>query len=432
MMMAPLGSGLRATTRTLTVPRHASVVATVETTHEADGWRHRCFGELAARDWASVDSAMRAAVAGHEPLPGDVDAEVEQWPQEDEIFVPDGARLRQTWLLRVAYAGADFSGFAWQRDPKLPTVSGCLQEAISPLLEGRNSLRLSCAGRTDAGVSALGQLVSFYSWAHLDPTQLKDEIAAAGPAPGSLRVLEARRVSRSFHATFSTSWRRYAYLLPRTPGMSPMDVADEAREIDRVLQPLAGAPGMPRWNRPSHTPIAYAHFVRQWLMSIPYADSIRRFHTPIAYADRMRACDSTPPPAHDPTSSSSPCHRARLWACSLRRCARLRGTRSRASSWQVDGDDSAPRLCAPSAAGRWRLRHASRPSGRPLPQTAGGRLGPAALPRCAPALCSRAALPRCAPALRSRARRLSCMRASSRSRHAASCGTAECHHGNGT
>ena len=232
-------------------------------------------------------------------------------------------------------------------------------------------------------------------------------------------MLEARRVSRSFHATFSTSWRRYAYLLPRTPGMSPMDVADEAREIDRVLQPLAGAPGMPRWNRPSHTPIAYAHFVRQWLMSIPYADSIRRLHTPIvcAHATPPHPLLTIPPRAPLPVTVPG-FGRARSGVA--RDYAALGRGLPRGKSTVTT------------------LHHAS---ARPVRLAGGGfatrvdLVGDRFLRRQVADLAllrSRAALPRCAPALRSRARRLSCMRASSRSRHAASCGTAECHHGNGT
>lgn len=145
-------------------------------------------------------------------------------------------------MLRVAYDGPSFSGFGWQREAPLPTVSGTLHEAILPLLEGRHSLRINCAGRTDAGVSALGQRVSFYAWPQLDAAEIVAAVARASPTPGALRVLEAARVPRSYHATFGTRWRRYAYLLPPKRGASRREVEAEAAALHALLRTLAGAP----------------------------------------------------------------------------------------------------------------------------------------------------------------------------------------------
>ena len=119
---------------------------------------------------------------------------------------------RQTWALRVAYFGPAFRGFAWQRDCPTDTVAGRLQAALTPLLDGR-ACQLSVAGRTDAGVSAIGQLVSFYSWPKLTEEQIRAAVDEAAP-DGCLRLLSATRVPRSYHATFSTRWRRYVYMLP--------------------------------------------------------------------------------------------------------------------------------------------------------------------------------------------------------------------------
>ena len=91
---------------------------------------------------------------------------------------------RSTYRLTIAYYGPAFSGFAWQPSSSKPTVEGRLQEAIRPLTDGRTELKLACAGRTDAGVSALGQLVSFHatlSRCH-DSAQLFRAVAAAAPA----------------------------------------------------------------------------------------------------------------------------------------------------------------------------------------------------------------------------------------------------------
>ena len=59
--------------------------------------------------------------------------------------------------LTVAYDGTDFRGFAAQ--PDMRTVEGVLSEALEQVLRA-DDLSLSCAGRTDAGVHAWGQVVS--------------------------------------------------------------------------------------------------------------------------------------------------------------------------------------------------------------------------------------------------------------------------------
>src|SRR5207253_6237743 len=64
--------------------------------------------------------------------------------------------------LVVAYDGTDFSGFARQPgQPGVRTVGGVLAQAIGKIL--RHDIEVACAGRTDSGVHAWGQVVSFPS-----------------------------------------------------------------------------------------------------------------------------------------------------------------------------------------------------------------------------------------------------------------------------
>lgn len=73
------------------------------------------------------------------------------------------------------------------------------------------------AGRTDKGVSAVGQVCSFHTWREpLDLDQIRDAINAS--SPGTLRAVSVTGVPRDFHPAFSASWRRYVYLLPLLPG----------------------------------------------------------------------------------------------------------------------------------------------------------------------------------------------------------------------
>ena len=59
--------------------------------------------------------------------------------------------------------------------------------------------------RTDAGVSAISQWISFYTWVPLDPPH----VARALSRLEHLKMRGLHRVPRSFHATFGAKWRRY-------------------------------------------------------------------------------------------------------------------------------------------------------------------------------------------------------------------------------
>ena len=135
-----------------TVRRCRLAVATpVCSAAQDDDWREEAADAMEARDWASVEAAVAAAVRGEAPLPGDAPAPMafEEQPVSRSPSQVRKSAARVTWRLRVAYLGVAFSGFAWQAAAPKPTVEGCLQQAIQPLLDGRSELRLSCAGRTD-------------------------------------------------------------------------------------------------------------------------------------------------------------------------------------------------------------------------------------------------------------------------------------------
>lgn len=222
-------------------------------------WREAHEAELSyvsdGRDWPAVERALRAAVLADLPsLPGDegtwAPPRLPVWREPSPK-----ARARTTWACSIAYFGPSFHGYAWQPLEPERTVQGALEGAIRPLLRGRHEAVVDCAGRTDAGVSAVGQLVSFYAWPPIDAEELRAAVDAC--APSELRLLSAARVPREFHATFSALWRRYVYLLPLRAGDD--DVC--ARSLDAQLAPLVGVPrdyaalgrGVPRGKRTSAT-----------------------------------------------------------------------------------------------------------------------------------------------------------------------------------
>lgn len=123
---------------------------------------------------------------------------------------------RRRYALRLLYDGRAFRGF--QRQPGLPTV----QEAVEAgLLRLGVKAQLEVAARTDAGVSALDQVVTFGARAALDLDALRMAINEA--APEGLLCLAAAQVPPSFHARASALGRRYVYLVgtPPPPELAP-------------------------------------------------------------------------------------------------------------------------------------------------------------------------------------------------------------------
>ena len=118
--------------------------------------------------------------------------------------------MKHRYALRLAYDGAAFRGF--QRQPGLPTVQETLESALRPLgFTGR----LDVAARTDAGVSAVDQVVSFWTRAPHEPDALRAAVNAA--TPPALVCLDAARVPPSFHARAAATSRTYVYLVGAPP-----------------------------------------------------------------------------------------------------------------------------------------------------------------------------------------------------------------------
>ena len=125
--------------------------------------------------------------------------------------------------LDLAYDGGDFHG--WAAQPGLRTVQGELERALAMVLRVER-VPVTCAGRTDTGVHARGQVV------HLDV-----DGAALGAAAGrstqppaealarrlngvldlDVRVLAARPAPDAFDARFAATWRRYVYRIADRP-----------------------------------------------------------------------------------------------------------------------------------------------------------------------------------------------------------------------
>ncbi len=107
----------------------------------------------------------------------------------------------------VEYDGTDFAGFQFQHDAR--TVQGVLEAAIKE--RTGQQLRLVGAGRTDAGVHALGQVVSFGCETRI-PLE-KMAIALNSALPPDLTIRHVEETAPEFSARFSASSRLYAYMI---------------------------------------------------------------------------------------------------------------------------------------------------------------------------------------------------------------------------
>jgi tRNA pseudouridine38-40 synthase len=110
------------------------------------------------------------------------------------------------WRIDVEYDGGPFVG--WQRQENGPSVQAALETAVAAF--SGETVGVAGAGRTDAGVHALGQVAHF----DLARTESADTVRDAinfylKPAP--IAVLEARAVADDFHARFSAVEREYLY-----------------------------------------------------------------------------------------------------------------------------------------------------------------------------------------------------------------------------
>ena len=110
------------------------------------------------------------------------------------------------YRLTIEYDGAPFVG--WQRQDNGPSVQAALEEAIFKLCG--ETVTVSGAGRTDAGVHAYGQVAHFDLEKDFTPDKIRDALNHfLRPAP--IAVLEAAVAAPDFHARFSATSRHYLY-----------------------------------------------------------------------------------------------------------------------------------------------------------------------------------------------------------------------------
>lgn len=147
----------------------------------------------------------------------------------ETAVTPPAPAARRRIALGVSYSGFAYDG--WQSQPSGNTVQDRLERALARLL-AVGAVPTLCAGRTDAGVHGLNQVVHFDS-----PFDRPDNAWVRGTnsfLPPDIAVQWAQTVAPSFHARASANGRRYAYVLLQSPVRPSVDHG----QVGWVFRPL--------------------------------------------------------------------------------------------------------------------------------------------------------------------------------------------------
>ncbi len=185
----------------------------------------------------------------------------------------DGTR---TYRAIVSYDGTNYHG--WQVQPRDWSVQADIEQAIRTVTG--EPLSILGAGRTDAGVHALGQVVSFRLATRIPTERLGDVINARLKGAAMLHRLE--EAPDDFHARYDATWRQYRYLIARErsavihrfahvpgdwPDLTLMNQAVESLVGEHSFRALSSAPKEP-YN-------CNVHFARWELWEHGYAFHVR-------------------------------------------------------------------------------------------------------------------------------------------------------------
>jgi len=138
----------------------------------------------------------------------------------------------------VAYDGTEYAGF--QVQPNAPTVQGELERVLAEICGG--PVRITGAGRTDAGVHASGQVIDFRTASALDGSTMERGVNALLPEDIAVSGLEP--AGETFHSRFSATGRTYEYRIRNAPVRDPLERRREqwlSATLDRAAMREASA-----------------------------------------------------------------------------------------------------------------------------------------------------------------------------------------------
>lgn len=144
----------------------------------------------------------------------------------------------QRIALCVRYDGSRYYG--WQHQEGLLTIQGCLEKALSSVAD--HPVAVVCAGRTDAGVHATGQIAHFDTYANRNDHAWI--FGANSNLPPDISIAWSKHVWQNFHARHSALTRRYRYIIYNheiRPGILRHAVGWYYRLLDENQMQLGGA-----------------------------------------------------------------------------------------------------------------------------------------------------------------------------------------------
>ena len=129
---------------------------------------------------------------------------------------------RHRWVCGVSYDGRDFCG--WQKQPPVPGLAPSVQTTVEAALSAvaGQAIDIRCAGRTDAGVHALEQVIEFSTTAQRPPNAWVRGATAHLPDTVAVRWAVPLAPDADFDARFSARERTYWYVLIDSPVAPPL------------------------------------------------------------------------------------------------------------------------------------------------------------------------------------------------------------------
>lgn len=124
---------------------------------------------------------------------------------QNDISIDD--KVKRKIVLCLEYDGSNYYG--WQKQQTVASIQAMLEQALS--IVANEPINVFCAGRTDAGVHATGQIVHFETSA-IRPQQAWT-LGVNANLPADIAICWAKNIDNEFHARYSATARRYRYII---------------------------------------------------------------------------------------------------------------------------------------------------------------------------------------------------------------------------
>jgi len=124
--------------------------------------------------------------------------------------------MEKRFFFQIQYLGTPYAG--WQKQPNAFTVQECVEKTIVAKINQKTNV--VAAGRTDAGVHALGQMIHFDLATKLPVKAVKEKINRG--LPGSIYFKKGWITNTHWHAIKSAKWKHYRYIIYRHNFRSPL------------------------------------------------------------------------------------------------------------------------------------------------------------------------------------------------------------------